>query len=112
MTYIPVTPSPTPSPRAQELGRLLTETIDGFRRNHPGMTEAEIRQAMSLATAKGGTKSQAIVLALLVGLALLGVLSFFYLSRGGSFEGGQPWVLVMIVGFGIVGAAVAAFRNR
>ena len=112
MTYVPVTPPPAPSPRAQELSRLLTETIDGFRRDHPGMTGTEIRQALSLATSPDSTKRRAMVIALALGLLLFGLLIFFYQSRGGSFEGGQPWVLVAIGVFSIVGVAVAALRNR
>lgn len=79
MTYVPGAVPPAPSPRARELGRRLTETIDDFRREHPGTSKADIGQAVSLAT-RAGTRGRATVFALVLGLAILGALVAFYLS--------------------------------
>ena len=86
MAFVQFVPSTPPSGRAYELGTRLKETIDGFRREHPGVTGTEIRQAMDLAT-KGTLPGQAFAgpqrVALLIAVVLLilfGVLAFLFLE--------------------------------
>ena len=74
-TYVP----PPPSPLAQELGRRISELIDQFQRENPGLSAVDIRRALQLAaTQRGSNRAMAVGLALLVGLLLLGVLLFFF----------------------------------
>ena len=110
MTTIPVT-SPPPSARASELGQRLNATIEDYCRQHPGTTASDIRQALSLARTRDGAAPQALFIALLAGVALLGALTFFYF-RGAPVEGGSP-ILMFVIGIAIlvVGAA-AVLRNR
>jgi hypothetical protein len=108
---IPVVPQP-PSPRAQELGRRLRETIDTFRRDNPGITGPEIQQAMQLAT-QGLTQVGArLLVALAVGLVALGLVAFLFLGRQAPL-GGQTMILTSIVILGILLIAlVFVMKNR
>ena len=84
MSYVPVTPyiPPPPSPLAQELGRRITELIDQFSRENPGLSAVEIRQGLQLAAKQRCTgRAMALVLALLIGLLLFGVLGFYFYAR-------------------------------
>jgi len=113
MTFVPivVVPTPPPSPQAQELSRRLRETIDGFCRDHPETSPGEIRQAMSLAKSGLGTKGQGFVVALVAGLALLGVLVFFLFGRQLPLGGRWPILAIIAVG-GVLLAVLAAFLRR
>ncbi len=79
MTYIPVTPyvAPPPSPRARELSRRISELIERYERENPGVSETDIRQALSLAARRSGSSAAllwiavGLVLALLAGMLLL-----------------------------------------
>ena len=74
-------PAP-PSPLAQELGRRITELIDQFSRENPGLSAVEIHQGLQLAAKQRGTsRAMALVLALLIGLLLSGVLFFYFYAR-------------------------------
>ena len=115
MTFVPVvTNPPAPSPRANELGRRLTETIDRFRQEDPDVSSAEIRQALSLATPRAGTDSTSIAAALAAMFLVFGLVTFFYFTQGGLALGGPPLVLVALIGFGIVALAIvtAKLKNR
>lgn len=111
MSYVPIVPQPPPSPRAKELGRRLREAVDAFRRDHPGMDDAEVRQAFDLARPTAGTPKQAAALALLMGVALLAVFAYLLVGRG--LAAGRPAILMIVVGVAVVAVAVAAvLRNR
>ncbi len=115
MTFVPVVVNPpTPSPRANELGRRLTETIDRFRQEEPGVSPAEIRQALGLATRSAGTDSSAIAAVLGVLFLALGLGVFFYFTQGGLALDGQPLALIALIGFGVVALAIvtAKLKNR
>jgi hypothetical protein len=84
MAYIPVTPHipQPPSPVAQELGRRIGELIDQYSIENPGLSTIEIQQALQIAAQQRGTnRAMATVLALLIGLILLGVLTFYFFLR-------------------------------
>jgi hypothetical protein len=111
--FVPYVPPPQPpSPQAQELGRRLAETIEGFRLEHPDTSAAEIRQAIGLALAGRGGPSPAavrVLFGLVVALVALGFLLFRRLP------GGEAWppvaaiiafVLILGVGFAVF------FKNR
>ncbi len=110
--FVPVvTPPQLPSPEAQELGRRLAETIEGYRREHPNLRNIDIRQAMRLALAgRGAAMSPAA--ALIIGLAAaVGVIAVL-LSRPAP-QGGAVFPVVLVVVLALVIAIVAIrFRNR
>jgi len=90
MSFVPVTVyvPPPPSPLAQELGRQIAVLIDQYSRENPGLTTAEINQALQLAARRSGTsKATTVILAVLVGLTVLGLLFFIYFLRAGSGSG-------------------------
>lgn len=82
MSFVPVVVTPPPpSPRARELGDRLTRTIDRYRTENPSVSPSEIQQALSLATRGiGSGNTAAVLVVLLVGMLLLGVLMFFYIT--------------------------------
>ena len=106
MSFVPFVPPSPPSPRAYELGRRLKETIDGFRQENPSVSKTEIRQAMGLATQRSG--SQPVLIALALGLMLLGALGFFYYSRQ-SGDVDRNVMMMVIIGAGIALVALKAF---
>jgi len=109
VAFVPYVPPPQPpSPQAQELGRRLTETIEGFRREHPDTSPAEIRQAVQLALAGRGGSSRAavrVLVGLVVAMAALGLL---LLRRHGEPGAWPPvaaivaFVLILGVGFAVL----------
>ena len=84
MSFVPVTPyiPQPPSPLAQELGRRIGGLIDQFSAENPGLSTTEIQQALQIAAQQRGTsRAMATVLALLIGLLLVGVLAFYFFVR-------------------------------
>ncbi len=116
MSYVPyvhVPQPPPPSAQAQELSRQLGETVERYRREHPTISDAEIRQALGLsaATLAPNAAPAAVIVGLL--LAVVGGLVLFFFARGNSLPN-APWVLVaLLAGLGMaVAAMVAVIRNR
>ncbi len=112
MNMPPVVPPPVPSRKAGELGDRLKQTIDDYRRDHPEMTEAEIRQALEQAKQGNRARSPPLLALLLVGFALLGVLVFRLVGRVLPAVGQAPILTVAVV-VAILGIAIVAlFRRR
>ena len=110
--FVPYVPPPQPpSPQAQELGRRLSETIEGFRREHPDTSAAEIRQAVQLALAGRGGRNRAAVRVLLGVLAALGILGFLLMQRSSGQEAWPP-IAAIIVFILVIGVAFALFLRR
>jgi hypothetical protein len=111
MPFVPfVAPAP-PSPRANELGRQLSEIIKKYCHENPDMTVTEIRQAMILAQRELGSGSQPVVIALVIALLLLGVIGFFFVNRQPDVMN-QP-ILVMIVVAAVITIGIGFFlKNR
>jgi hypothetical protein len=81
MSFVPVTPyiPQPPSPLAQELGRRIGGLIEQFSADNPGLSTVEIQQALQIAARQRGTsRAVATVLALSIGMILLGVLLFYF----------------------------------
>ena len=112
MIFVPFVPSPPPSPRAQELGRRVRETVDDFKRDNPGLKEEEIRQAMHLAMQGTGEAGKRVAVALAVGLALLVLLGFLVLGHQLPVIG-QPIILVSLIVLGLLLAGIVfVLKNR
>jgi hypothetical protein len=112
MLFVPYVPAPPPpSPRAQELGRRLRETIEGFLQEHPGTTGSEIRQALQLAAREICGKGATAAVAVGAGLAILGALALVFMGRQVP---GEPrvWILGTAVGLGVIAIAAAIALKR
>ncbi len=108
MTFVPVVPNPPPpSPRADELGRRLTETIAGFRQEEPALSSVEIRQAVSLALRRAGVGGSGIAVVVAVLFLTLGLGVFFYFTQSGLDFADQPLILMLVVGTAIAGIGIA-----
>ncbi len=115
MSFVPVIAPPSaPSPRASELGSRLTTTIDRFRQENPTVSSAEIRQAVSLALNGARTGGAGLAGALAALFLVFGSLVFIFLARGGLDFGGQPLILMTVIGTGIIALAIvaAALKSR
>lgn len=77
MTYVYVPPAT--SQNAKRLADDLQRVIEQHKRDHPGLSKAEIDQALRLAgTASGASKSKEIIIAAVTALLFgLGLLAFW-----------------------------------
>lgn len=109
MSFVPVFVPPPPSARARGLGRQLVETIENFRRQHPGTSTTDVQQALRLAESEVGT-NRTLILAVVVGLLVLlgGVALFLYRSDESRSLSTMVPIAILIIG----GIAVAAAKMR
>jgi hypothetical protein len=110
--FVPVVPQ-TPSPRAEQLGQRLAETIEQFRQQNPDLSGLEVRQAAQLAASRaGGTCGPPrAILALVAGLVAAAMA--LYLGRGKAISGADELPLVMgVAGLIVVLAVVVALKRR
>ncbi len=115
MSFVPVVANPpAASSRAHELGDRLSGTIDRFRHDHPNVSPAEIRQGLRLATREIGAGGATFGVALGAIFLIFGGVTFLYFTRGALNFGGQPMILMAMIGAGIVALAIvtAALKNR
>jgi hypothetical protein len=105
-------PPPTPSPRAQELARRLSETIDGFARENPGVRDVEVREALRLAARGRGREATAVVLGMVVALALAGALGYTLLERRQPGEPAVPALLFPVLVAVLLAVIVVVARRR
>lgn len=115
MVFVPVPPSEREvTVRARDLSQRLDHVIREFQQNHPGTTSEDVRQAMLLAAensgvTRGGTRQMRAAIAVLLGVVFAGLGLFAFLQRSGAAgsggEGSTVWW--MIVGIGILVAALA-----
>jgi hypothetical protein len=81
MVYVPtpvIVPPPEASLEARELAREIEDVILKYQEDHPCTRPQDIRQAMSLASGRAGasgSKATAVVIALVVGILLMGLLT-------------------------------------
>jgi hypothetical protein len=112
-TFVPVVP-PTPSPRAEELGQRLAETIEGYRRQNPDLSGLDVRQALRLAAARAGDLGAPprALIALIAGLAVAGLA--LALATESPRAAGAPLVTAIPVVAVIVGLllVVVVLRRR
>lgn len=116
MTFVPtpVVPTEDLSPRARDLARNLETSLQEFRQRNPSLTDAEVRQALAhLSRGHTAAPRVALLLAVGVGLAILGLV-FFMFAQGGSAAGTDRPVVWIAMGIGalaaIAGLAAAAGR--
>ena len=113
MAFVPyVAPSSPPSPRAQELGRQLSEAIEKYCQENPDISGTEIRQAMALAQRGVGAGKQSVAIALVVGFLTLGVAGFYIINRQPDMAD-PPMLLMIVVIVAVIAVGIGFFlKNR
>ena len=104
MIIVPGIPPLQETRNSRELNRRVEEAIRDYRRDHPEVTEAEVRVALMQSTP--GSDAPGVVRrkkAVMVGVAAAAVGAFTAISSSGGKFNNQTWVLVC----GIVAAAAA-----
>jgi hypothetical protein len=110
MAFIPHVPRQTASPEAQDLANRITVLIQEYQRNHPDLSERDVRDALSAAGEPGSAGRRpglrAVVAGVVAAVAIMGLV----VQRGG---GGLAWsetsVVVMVA---VLLAVVALVRRR
>ena len=105
--FIPVATPPPPSAQAKELGEQIALFIMEYRKDNPDLSSMELQQAFMLARQRtnkelGGGPNMKPFIALMLGLAMMGVLGVVILFISGKSSGGgstpsQPTVLMIAV---------------
>ena len=82
---VPMVPTQSASPEAQELAQELEGTIARYQEDHPRVRQTDIQQALQLARARAGNDlaPKRMVAAVAVGLALMAALLGFFLFSAG-----------------------------
>jgi len=107
--FVPFVPPPQSraSTLAIELGNKIAGLIQEFKASHPGTSDTDIVNALRIAekqTGAGATRQ--VVVAVAVGLLLLGVLlAYFFAAKTGA--GGPPRGMIVLIIAGIAVAAIA-----
>lgn len=105
MLFVPMTPPPPPSPRVRELSDRLKAELDRYRRDHPAVSDREVRMAVRHVASRVGSRATARTLMAVVGgvAALVGVGTALVLS--GSREASAVWET--LGPYGVFGVAIA-----
>jgi hypothetical protein len=115
MTFVPIVPTPVQedvSPRARDLARNLEQSLAEYRSRNPTLSDAEIRQALSLMSQSRSSGARALLLGLLVAGLAIGVIVTFMVSGGeAAAGGGVRWVAIAIGGIAAVLGILAAARR-
>lgn len=126
--FIPViTPPPTLSPRAKELGEQIALFVMEYRQDNPDLNSMEVQQAFMLARQRtnkelGENVNIKPLIALILGTAFMGFIGVLFLSSSGTGGSGggstpnPPAVLifalsVVVVLFGVF-LAIRIKRNQ
>ncbi len=100
-----------PTPRAIDLGRRLTETIQTFERQYPGTSREEIRAAVRLAVGDGERRPPAARAAVLVGALVAGLAVAWFTGGGATGRLEIPFAAIAVAVL-VALAAVLAARAR
>ena len=111
MIIVPGLPPLQETRHSRELNKRVDEVVRAYRRDHPDMTEAEVRTAL-MKSAPGGVSADVErrrrFAAIGVGAALVGAFTATA-SAGGNFNS-QTWMLIIGVMAAVGGVAIAAIR--
>ena len=112
MIFIPMVHqqrTPAPTRYSRELGQRFDETVREFKRQHPDLTDADVRTALATSLKQAGSPEDearprrlAFVTLLAIGLAFIGVA----LSGGNPGQDSEGMAL-MIMGIVVAAAGVA-----
>jgi len=81
--FVPMATPSQASAAAMELGQRLVNVIEEYRRQHPGMTDEDIRLALRIASQHSAGASQRIrmLTILTIGLLVAGLLAFLMIAQ-------------------------------
>ncbi len=106
---IPIHVSHSVSPRAQQLGRKIAETIEAYRREHGAVDGMELRQALKVAQEQTAAKTPPAFF-LLLAVLLGGILAAAIVSR--STGGDAPVVLMVLLSAAILFLIFTAIKRN
>lgn len=111
MIIVPGPPALQETRHSRELNRRVEEAIRDYRRDHPELTEADVRTALMQST-PGGEPGYIVRRrkAAAVGVAAAAVGAFTAVAGGGGKFTGQTWILVCAVLLVVGALAFAAIR--
>lgn len=110
MVFVPQVPRQTASPEAQDLANRITALIQEYQRNHPDLSERDVRDAMQAAAGGGRStdrRAVAIIGALVAAFVGLGT----FLRQGGA-DGQGVGVPVIAVAIAVALLAAVVARRR
>jgi hypothetical protein len=115
--YVPAQ-SPPPSAQAMDLGQRITDVVRQYLAENPGVGSTDVTQAFAVARrslrSELGVRGSRVLILLLVGLAVLGVVTASVLLEiSGDLDARLPSITlgIAILAVAAVAAAVAK-RNR
>jgi len=99
---------------AIELGNRIAGLIQEFKQSHPGTSDTDVRNAIRIAEMQSGSSARTqLVVALTVGLLLLGGLAAFFFSRSpGSEAPSNSMIILIIAGIAVAALAVKLVARR
>ena len=111
MIIVPGTSPSRETRHSRELNKRVDEVVRAYLRDHPDMTEAEIRTALKQSTPGGvspDVERRRRVAAMGVAAAAVGAFTATA-SAGGSFNS-QTWMLIIGIMAAVAAVAIAAIR--
>ena len=111
MIIVPGIPPLQETRHSRELNRRVDQVVRDYQREHPDMTEAEVRTAL-MKSAPGGVPPEAERRRKIVAAAFMAaVIGAFtaVASAGGTFDG-PLWVTIVVILAAVAGIAIAAIR--
>ena len=112
MIFIPVPQqAPAPTANSRELGRRIDDVVRDFKRDHPNVTDSEVRSALlhSAPTAGANPTNARRAIAVLVGIMAAFTAGSMVLGDGSTRPGSGVWMYVGVA-IGIVGLVFAGIQ--
>ena len=107
--------APPPTARSRELGRRINDLVRDFKRDHPDVTDDEVRSALlhTAPTAGANPTNARRAIAVLVGIMAAFTAGSMVLGDGSTRAGSGVWMYVGVA-IGVVGLvfAVIQFARR
>jgi hypothetical protein len=111
MIIVPGVPELPQTRHSRELNKQVDDVVRDYRRNHPDVTDGEVRAALLRSSPAGelpGVARRKMVAGVAVGAAMAG--AFAAMARsGGTFAGATGWMIGGIV-VAVLAIAIAVLR--
>jgi hypothetical protein len=112
MAFVPHVPRQTASPEAQDLANRIAALVQDYQRDHPDLSERDVRDAMQAAAGEGGRRTDRRAVSVIAGLVAAFVGLGVFLRQGGSAVGSDGTFPVVAVAIGVALLAVVLARRR
>jgi hypothetical protein len=110
MAFVPHVPRQTASPEAQDLANRIAALIQEYQRNHPDLSERDVRDALHAAGEPGVTgRRPAVVATVAAVVAAVGILGFVMQRSSGAPAWAETGIVAVVVA---LLAIVASARRR